>query len=391
MNKDLTELISKYFEKSIVIVELDKFNSTLENINRNRPRELSQKDNENLFKLILENIDFFKKRLSINGLTLNNLFDYTYKAKYENGECKGGSGNRRKITKDLHYVLEGVEFTTVEDIFPDSKISGDFAQKQLYELIGLRNIKKEVEALTALAKIRKQKISQNIPVTPSTLHMIFSGNPGTGKTTVARLIGAIYKDIGLLEDGQVIEVGREDIVEEYIGHTAKNVGELFKKAGGGVLFIDEAYTLNYSDSERDFGKEAINTMVKLMEDNREDLVVILAGYTNEMNAFLQSNPGLKSRFSWFINFEDYSSSELIEIFCKMVKDLDHILTDGAKYKLELVLENLKEQDGLLGNARDIRNIFEKTLLNQSKRLSLIGHVDQLKLRTIVPEDIPENK
>lgn len=390
MNQEIADLVDKYFEKTIVIRDLDNFNKKLSSINTERQKSLSIKEIKSIFQLILDNLEYFKSvRISIDGLKLSNLFKYTYDAKFENGKCYAGSVNRKKITKDLYYIIQGVGFFPVNEIFEDTDNKIDFSQRQLKELIGLKNIKKEIEALTALAKIRKQKKDKGIPVTPNTLHMIFSGNPGTGKTTVARLIGAIYKDIGLLENGQIIEVGREDIVAEYIGHTAKNVKELFKRANGGVLFIDEAYSLNYSDSERDFGKEAINTLVKLMEVQREELVIILAGYKKEMKDFLSSNPGLESRFSWYIDFEDYSLKELFEIYNKMLNDIDHILTDGAKFKLEIILEELKNENKLEGNARSIRNIFERTFLNQSKRLSKVNNPSELQLRTIVPEDIPE--
>lgn len=302
------------------------------------------------------------------------------------------SSTRKRITNELYLRLlkDRKHFIPISELINDEEqTQNDFAKTQLSLLIGHDHIRQEIEGLTAFAKIRKLKLEQGIPTSPTTLHMVFYGNPGTGKTTVARLIGAIYKDIGLLEKGHVIEVSRADLVEKHIGHTAKKVQETFELALGGVLFIDEAYALNNSDSDRDFGKEAIDTIVKLTEDFRDQVVVIMAGYQNEMAKMISSNPGLKSRFSVFINFPDYNLEELVQIFEKNVNDLDHILTMGARLKIELLLEELLKKSKLDGNARDVRNIFDRTMLNQANRLKFLTSPTNFQLREIQPEDIPD--
>jgi ATP-dependent Zn protease len=174
---------------------------------------------------------------------------------------------------------------------------------KLHDLVGLENVKQEVEKLIDMVKIRQLRKERGLEITPKTLHMVFTGNPGTGKTTVARILAEVFKDIGLLTKGHLIETDRSDIVEKYVGHTSKKMQELVESAKGGILFIDEAYALAKDDNDKDFGKEAIDSLVKMMEDNREDLVVIVAGYPTEMEKFLSSNSGLKSRFPYNIHFK----------------------------------------------------------------------------------------
>jgi len=251
-------------------------------------------------------------------------------------------------------------------------------------LIGLEKIKLEIQELKALANFRQKRLDIGLPVTPTTLHMIFTGNPGTGKTTVARLLGRIYFDIGVLSEDKVIEASRQDLVGEYIGHTAPKTEKLFEKAIGGILFIDEAYSLFKSGN--DFGKEAVETLLKLMEDNRERIVVIIAGYPKEMEDLLASNPGLKSRFSKFLHFEDYSKEELLQIFFKMVSDYQNSLSDGAKFKIEHLIETHYDSGAFNSNARAVRNLFEETTKRQSLRLSKMDNPSQEDMTTFIDKD-----
>jgi hypothetical protein len=253
-------------------------------------------------------------------------------------------------------------------------------------LIGLQKVKLEIQELKSLAKFRQKRIELGLPVTPTTLHIVFTGNPGTGKTTVARLLGQIYFDIGLLLNNNVVESARQDLVGEYLGQTALKTQDLFESAIGGILFIDEAYSLfRLGDN---FGKEAIETLLKLMEDNRERIVVILAGYPKEMEDLINSNPGLRARFSKIIHFDDYSKEELLEIFLKMVSDYNNSLTEGAKFKIEHLIEANYDTGAFTSNARTVRNIFEETVKLQSLRLSVMENPSQDELTSFIDKDLP---
>jgi adenylate kinase family enzyme len=260
-------------------------------------------------------------------------------------------------------------------------------QIELSNLIGLDKIKLEIEELKALAQFRKKRIGLGLPVTPSTLHMVFTGNPGTGKTTVARLLGQIYYDIGLLASNKVVEVSRGDLVGQYVGHTAPKTQKVFESALGGILFIDEAYSLFKTGN--DFGNEAVETLLKLMEDNREKIVVIIAGYPREIEELLLSNPGLKSRFSKSLHFDDYSKTELTQIFHKMVADYRNKLSDGAKYKIGYLVDRYYEPGLFTSNARAVRNIFEETIKRQSNRLSKVENPTQDEITGFIDKDIPD--
>ena len=255
---------------------------------------------------------------------------------------------------------------------------------ELNNLIGLKQVKEEVESIFHLAKIRKKRLEKGYPAAPSTLHLVFTGNPGTGKTTVARIIGQLYKSIGLLKKGHTVEVDRGQLVGQFVGQTAPKTNEIFKKSLDGVLFIDEAYSLN-KENANDFGKEAIETLLKLMEDHREKILVIIAGYTKEMDEFLRTNPGLESRFPTKIHFEDYTDDELVLIFKKLIKEQHLELTEEAnevlKAKMLASIENERR-----GNARTVRNYRDKVLKNQAKRLSTIEENDDL-LNILSEEDL----
>lgn len=260
--------------------------------------------------------------------------------------------------------------------------------EELDSLVGLKDVKGEIQSLANLIKIRKLREKMKMPVMDMSYHMVFTGSPGTGKTTVARLVGKIYKALGILSDGKMIETDRSGLVAGYVGQTAIKVHETVEQAIGGVLFIDEAYSLINPDVPNDFGGEAVDALVKLMEDHRDNLVIIVAGYTEEMKTFLKSNTGLISRFNKFIDFPDYSKEELIEIMETMAGDAGLVIEEGAKERILKKLESMKEEEWEdFGNARGIRNMFEKIVMNQADRLVLLDDPAKEQLMTIVAEDV----
>ncbi len=262
---------------------------------------------------------------------------------------------------------------------------------KLRSLIGLGAVKEQIDDLVKLAIIQQERRSRGLD-TDATLsfHMVFTGNPGTGKTTVARLVGDILRELGFLAKGHVVEVDRGNLVGRYIGHTAVQTKKKIQEAMGGVLFIDEAYTLS-KGGERDFGQEAIDTLLKAMEDFREGFVVIVAGYGNEMKTFIESNPGLESRFNTYIHFEDYSPDELTAIFANTAAQQNYMLARGVDKKLKDTFERLiAEADGKFANGREARRLWEKTVQNQARRLHGMSRRGDSALVTIIDEDIPDS-
>ena len=257
---------------------------------------------------------------------------------------------------------------------------------ELEAYIGLVTVKRLIRELQAYVEIQKRRIREKLIAEPLVLHMIFRGNPGTGKTTVARLVGRLFKEMGVLQKGHVIECERADLVGEYIGHTAQKTREQLKKALGGVLFIDEAYSLARG-GEKDFGKEAIDALVKSMEDNKDNLVLILAGYSNEMEWFLRTNPGLRSRFPIHIDFPDYTLDELLAIGNSMFKSRQYELTIGGSEALRVHLQSLLKTHPYAGNARLVRNLVEKTVRKQAVRLFQKPSSSREELIQILPVDI----
>ncbi len=260
---------------------------------------------------------------------------------------------------------------------------------ELDELIGLQQVKKLVREVHAFVEIQQRRARAHLAAEPTVLHMIFKGNPGTGKTTVARIFGRLFREMGVLPKGHLVECERADLVGEYIGHTAQKTREQIRRALGGILFIDEAYSLARG-GEKDFGKEAIDTLVKSMEDHKNELVVILAGYSREMDLFLQTNPGLKSRFPIQIEFPDYSPSELMRIADLMLRQRQYELAPEARDKLYALLRQVyREGDPNFGNARLVRNLIERAIRRQAVRLVAKPESSRAELMQIRPEDLPE--
>jgi SpoVK/Ycf46/Vps4 family AAA+-type ATPase len=302
------------------------------------------------------------------------------------------------ITKNEEFKLKTIYEMTYDPLpeeiktaLPKVKMPGretlQDTVNELDNLIGLEGVKNEVKKLINFIHIQKEREKQGLKSSQISYHCVFTGSPGTGKTTIARLISQIYKNLGVLEKGHLVETDRSGLVAEYTGQTAPKVDRVVKAALDGVLFIDEAYSLA-SDGKDDFGKEAIAALIKRMEDNRDKLVLIVAGYQNEMKTFISSNPGFKSRFNRFIHFQDYSPDELLMIYESLCSKSEYKLTPDARETLTRIFKHLfdiKKMD--FGNARLVRNLFEKTIENQSNRIASLEKLTRELLTTIEVDDI----
>lgn len=290
-------------------------------------------------------------------------------------------------------LIEFYGYSTIQGICkPTEEPDGDTRTLQdlldeLDALVGLEKVKSKVQDLIVYQKVQKMRREKNLHSAKNTLHLAFTGNPGTGKTTVARIVGRIYKRIGLLSKGHFVEVSRTDLIAGYQGQTALKVKKVIEQAKGGVLFIDEAYSITENDHSDSYGRECLTELTKALEDYREDLVVIVAGYTEPMNKFFESNPGLKSRFNTFIEFHDYSSSELDEILYSMCKNNDYLLDDKAKEKIHVYFEQqTASKDENFANGRLVRNLYDDLVMNHARRVINLANPESVDLSTIKMDD-----
>ena len=273
---------------------------------------------------------------------------------------------------------------TAAQVPPKEKIED--LQKELESYVGLTAVKGEVRDLINLATVEQLRRKHGLPTADMSLHMVFTGNPGTGKTTIARLMARIYHSLDILSKGQLVEVDRSGLVAGYVGQTAIKTRKVIDSALGGVLFIDEAYALN-GGGANDFGQEAIDTLLKAMEDHREDLVVIVAGYDGLMERFIHSNPGLESRFNRFLHFADYTEEELLDIFRMQCKKGCYTLDPAAEEPLRALLAQRMGDAVSFGNARGVRNLFEQILVRQAGRLAAMDAVSREDLMRLTAEDV----
>jgi len=284
-----------------------------------------------------------------------------------------------KSVDELYQNLKEISSVPFEDLL-----------KELYELVGLDTLKQQVRNLIGYNKIQKLRVENGLKKSDKTLHMAFLGNPGTGKTSVARIIGKMYKSIGLLSKGHFIEASRTDLIAEYQGQTAIKVKRLVNRAKGGVLFIDEAYSITENDHSDSYGRECLTELTKALEDYRDDLVVIVAGYTNLMERFFNSNPGLKSRFNTFIFFNDYTLNELIDIFTHLCEINEYEADEQAIKKVsEWLQSKLNQKDENFSNGRLVRNLFDDITMKQSIRLSnQVDDIPRKSLKMLIASDVP---
>ena len=292
------------------------------------------------------------------------------------------------ITKELPIAAQAAPKTKDQVEEQEAKPREDIEQlkAELASYIGLTVVKAEVESLINLVKVNKLRREHELPTEDLSLHMVFSGNPGTGKTMIARLMSRIYHSLGILSKGHLVEVDRAGLVAGYVGQTAIKTREVIEKALGGVLFIDEAYALT-TRGPQDYGQEAVETLLKSMEDHRDDLVVIVAGYVELMNDFVHSNPGLESRFNRFLYFPDYTVEEMAAIFNMRCKKAGYQLETGAPERLMQILKEESEDSIGFGNARGVRNLFEQAISRQANRLAKEDVLTRDQLMTLTKEDL----
>jgi Holliday junction resolvasome RuvABC ATP-dependent DNA helicase subunit len=256
---------------------------------------------------------------------------------------------------------------------------------ELDELVGLDNVKAEVRRLTSLLQVQRLREERGLPTIETSKHLVFSGNPGTGKTTVARLLSQIYRAVGVVSTGHLVETDRSKLVAGYVGQTALKTQQTLETSLGGMLLIDEAYALARG-GENDFGREAIDTLVKFMEDHRDDLAIVAAGYTEEMNTFIDTNPGLKSRFTRTINFADYTTEQLVLIFLKLGEKHQYTCSDDALARVQQLIDGEPRTRGF-GNARFVRNLFETAVAHQAMRIAPLTDPSDEQLTTFTATDI----
>jgi stage V sporulation protein K len=288
----------------------------------------------------------------------------------------------KTMTKELP------DFQVVPKDIPPEHSALKEIEEELGALVGMEEMKKMIKEIYAWIYVNKKREEMGLKARKQALHMMFKGNPGTGKTTVARLIGKLFQKMNVLTKGHLIEAERADLVGEYIGHTAQKTRDLIKKAQGGILFIDEAYSLGRG-GEKDFGKEAIDTLVKHMEDKQHEFILILAGYSREMDYFLTLNPGLHSRFPLVIDFPDYNINQLMEISARMLNEREYTFSHEAEKKLKehLIWVKAVLNPNSFSNGRYVRNIIEKSIRAQAMRLLMLNSYDRHELMTLRSNDL----
>ena len=320
--------------------------------------DMSGIDIENLDELISNSV----KNENINGSATSDT---------KEGEAKTVKNGKEVKDKDDDKTLEQL-------------------MEEFNSLIGLKSVKQDLNNLVNLIKVKKMREERGMKQPEISLHLVFSGNPGTGKTTVARLLAKIYKKLGVLKKGHLVEVDRSDLVVGYIGQTATKTAKVIDSALGGVLFIDEAYTLTNTGDDKDFGQEAVDTLLKRMEDERDNLIVIVAGYTDPMDEFVNSNPGLKSRFNKYIFFQDYTGDELYKIFLQMCEKQEYVPSKSAKsYVKKYLEERATRHEENFANAREVRNYIERCIERQANRIVSLSDVDDKSLREFALQDVKE--
>lgn len=325
-----------------------------------------------------ENNEINTKRFE-KGQSIDPFDSYTQLIQ-ENDQKQENVASNKKLDKNGNEVSAQKEQNNVDELMLD-----------LDNLVGLNRVKEEIKALLQFIRVQELRRQRKISISKPSLHSVFFGSPGTGKTTIARLYGQLLASMGLLSKGHLVETDRSGLVGGYIGQTAIKTDEKINEALGGILFIDEAYSLSRDeDGHWDYGEEAIAILLKRMEDYRDDLVVIVAGYPEPMARFLSSNEGLKSRFSTYIHFEDYSPQEMAEIFIRLCKKENYAPTDDAlEFVFTTIDYNYSIRDKTFGNARYVRNLFESVIKNQALRIGTTLSDPSLEdLRIILPSDIP---
>ncbi len=343
-------------------------------------------------------VDKIRSRVNFENMSKQS-FLLTTLVKTDFDDVLTGFDNFAKLTFNLKIDKEAVKNAKVDvpieevNLLVDAMPEDDSLEKvlaELNDLIGLDKVKTDVKELINLLEVQKLRESENLKNIEITLHNVFLGPPGTGKTSVARLLARIYKHLGFLSKGQMYETDREGLVAGYVGQTATKVNKAVEESLGGVLFIDEAYALTQNQLGNDYGSEAVNTLIKRMEDHRADLSVVVAGYTEPMKEFIESNPGLRSRFNRYFHFDHFTAEELLKIFEGFCKKGDFMLNADAKEKLSDTLDLLVDKrDDSFGNARVIRNLFEKCVQNQANRIVKSKKISKKMLKTFTEVDIPE--
>jgi stage V sporulation protein K len=402
------EFIQEYFEYIISAEELRAYIDA----NNTYTRKFEQQVPETLKRLVEQDNDTFH----LKG-ELSQSFSEAYIQVFE---CLGkeflvcdGETTKEEVNDFTIYLSMLREYKKAETLFPnETKSVIDVSNvhskeimpenseeegkeetleellEELNNLVGLQTVKDDVNSLIHLQEIKQLRKNRGLKEIPISNHLVFYGNPGTGKTTVARLLARIYYVMGILSVGQLVEVDRSGLVAGYVGQTALKVQEVIEKALGGVLFIDEAYALTYSTDGNDYGREAIDTLLKAMEDHRDDFVVIVAGYPELMARFIDSNPGLRSRFNKYINFQDYNAEELGEIFKTMCKNAGYMPTEEVlAYASKFFVGKYENRGKNFANAREVRNFFEKAMMNQADRLFGVENPTNEQLCTLEISDV----